>query len=266
MTATSTPAVASVAVRLDGVGVGYGADPVIAGVSLDVAAGEWLALIGPNGAGKSTLLKALVGVLGHDGRIEIDGDVHNGRSGAGRQIAYVAQQPVLPAGMTTVEYALLGRTAHLGWFGSETRCDRHQVADILERLGLAELAARPVDQLSGGEAQRAALARALVQETTILALDEPTSALDLAHQIGILELIDELRHERDLAVVTAIHDLSTASRFADRVALLADGGLAAIGSVAEVLTEERLSHHYETPVTVIDGPDGGLLVVPRRHS
>ncbi|MEM7272440.1 MAG: ABC transporter ATP-binding protein [Actinomycetota bacterium] len=252
------------AIRLDRVTVGYGGPPVVRDLGLTVEPGEWLALIGPNGAGKSTVLKALVGVLRHEGTIEIDGATHRGRAGAGRQIGYVPQQPTLPAGMTTAEYVLLGRTAHLGWFGSETAADRHRVGEVLAELGLEDLAGRPVDRLSGGEAQRAALARALVQDTAVLALDEPTSALDLANQVGILELVDRLRRQRGLAVVTAIHDLSTASRFADRVALLDQGTLVAAGTTREVLTEELLTTHYRIPVSVLDGPDGGLVVVPLR--
>lgn len=244
--------------------VRYGKTLVVREVSFTVDAGEWLAVIGPNGAGKSTLLKALVGVLPFGGSIEVEPGGRVGRSSAARRIGYVPQQPILPLGMTTAEYVLLGRTAHLGWFQSESKKDRASVMRVLQQLDLGSMAGRPVTELSGGEGQRATLARALVQEASILVLDEPTSALDLAHQISVLELVDELRAEHDLAVITAMHDLTIASRFADRLLLVADGAPAALGTPQQVLTESLLTTHYKTPVTVMDGPDGGLVVVPLR--
>lgn len=249
--------------RVDSVTAGY-RDPVVFDITFDLPAGRWLTIIGPNGAGKSTILKAIAGVLRFTGTIEVAGSLHHGRAQAAKQVGYVPQNPVLPAGMTTAEYVLLGRTAHLGWLRSESRRDRRLVAEVLERLDLADLAGRAVTELSGGEAQRASLARALVQEATLLILDEPTSALDLANQISVLELVDELRQERNLSVVAALHDLTIASRFADTLLLVDRGRTAAAGAPETVLTEAVLSRHYNTPVTVMDGPDGGLVVVPLR--
>ena len=256
---------AAPALRLADVGVGYGGAPVLSGVSFAVEAGRWLAVIGPNGAGKSTLLKAIVGAVGFDGTIELEGRGRGRGGGAeAHRIGYVPQQPILPLGMTTAEYVLLGRTAHLGWFRAESGRDRRRVADVLEQLDLGAMAARPVTELSGGEAQRASLARALVQEASVLVLDEPISALDLAHQISVLELVDELRRTHRLAVVTAMHDLTIAGRFADRLLLVADRRQQALGSPEQVLTAELLTRQYRTPVTVLDGPDGGIVVVPLR--
>lgn len=251
--------------RLTDVSISYGKTTVVDSVSLELAAGEWLAVIGPNGAGKSTVLKAIAGVLPFDGTIEVDGAAHRTRTVAPRTVGYVPQQPALPLGMTTAEYVLLGRTAHLRWLQSESATDRAKVTEVLEQLDLGSLAHRPITELSGGEAQRATLARVLVQEATILVLDEPTSALDLAHQIAVLELVDDLRSDHDLTVVTAVHDLTIASRFADRLALVADGKAVAIGTPAEVLTEDVLTHYYRTPVTVSPGPDGGVVVIPLRN-
>ncbi len=265
------PAAAPIALRLQDVGVGYGDTAVVSDISFDLPVGQWLAVIGPNGAGKSTLLRAIVGVLQFSGTIEVagsrSGDAgRRARTSTAKRIGYVPQKPILPLGMSTAEYVLLGRTAHLNWFQSESRRDRQRVHEVLEQLDLASMAGRPVTELSGGEGQRATLARALVQEASVLVLDEPTSALDLAHQITVLELVDSLRREHDLTVVTAMHDLSIASRFADRLLLVADGGPAALGTSAQVLTEPLLTRHYNTPVTVMEGPDGGLVVVPLRTS
>jgi iron complex transport system ATP-binding protein len=251
--------------RLEDVSVSYGRRPVVRDVSFELGPGRWLAIIGPNGAGKSTLLRALVGVVAHRGVIEIGGVGRRVRDTGVPRVAYVPQHPGRPDGMTTAEYVLLGRTAHLGLLRSESGADRRRVAEVLEQMGLSDQADREMAELSGGEAQRASLARALVQEASILVLDEPTSSLDLGHQLAALELIDRLRRELDLAVVTAMHDLTEAGRFADQLLLLADGRPVALGPPAEVLTEPVLSRYYRTPVSVLDGPDGTAVVVPRRH-
>ena len=232
------------ALLLEDLAVHYGGQAAVREVTLTVDPGQWVAVIGPNGAGKSTVLRAIVGVAAFTGRLELAGGVVEARAGvirralgrdraggrgAARRVAYVPQQPVLPEGMTVAEYVLLGRTAHLGLLRSESAADRQRVARVLDDLDLGDQAARPMTELSGGEGQRATLARALVQEASILILDEPTSALDLGHQVGVLELIDRLRRERDLAVVTALHDLTVASRFADHLLLLADGAPVASG-------------------------------------
>lgn len=290
-----------IALSLDRVGVRYGRSgpPVVHDISFDVAAGEWLALIGPNGAGKSSLLRATAGLVAHTGTVSLsqppqtgDGFPHRRPSGppgpdAGpgsgcgegriphprrspspraraRSVAYVAQQPELPPGMSVAEYVLLGRTAHLGWLRSEGRADRRAAADVLERLDLTRFGARDLTAMSGGELQRVVLARALVQEAEVLLLDEPTSALDLGHGIGVLELVDELRRDRNLTVVSAMHDLGSAGRFADRLALLHQGQLAAHGPPGEVLTEPILSRYYQTPVEVLRSADGTAVVVPLR--
>ena len=267
------------ALRLEHLAVHYGDHAAVSEVTLTLEPGQWLAVIGPNGAGKSTVLRAIVGVAPFSGRLEFAGaavEPGQGRagrwrgrsptipSGASRRVAYMPQHPVLPEGMTTAEYVLLGRTAHLGLLRSESAGDRRRVAEVLDELDLGEEAGRPMSELSGGEAQRATLARALLQEASILVLDEPTSALDLGHQIAVLELIDRLRHEHGLAVVTALHDLTVAGRFADRLLLLSGGSPVASGTPAEVLTEDVLSRYYRTPVSILEGPGGTAVVVPLR--
>ncbi len=266
---------AAVALSLHRVGVRYtrNGPPVVRDVSLEAAAGEWLALIGPNGAGKSSLLRATAGLVAHTGTVSLapapttgGGSSRRSRQhrARARSVAYVAQQPVLPPGMTVAEYVLLGRTAHLGWLRAEGRADRRAAAAVLERLDLARFGARELTAMSGGELQRVVLARALVQETAVLLLDEPTSALDLGHGIGVLELVDELRRDRGLTVVSAMHDLGSAGRFADRLALLHQGELVAHGPPGQVLTEPVLSRYYQTPVEVLHSADGTAVVVPLR--
>lgn len=235
-------------------------------VSLAAAPGEWLGLIGPNGAGKSTLLRAMSALQRHSGVIEVDGRIlgNLNQRRLARLVAYVPQGPEFPAGMTVMDYTLLGRTPHIGYLGVETAADRRHCAMLLERLGIAGLAERMVGTLSGGERQRVALARALAQQAPVLLLDEPTSALDLGNRVEALELVDDLRRERNLTVVSAIHDLTLAAQFTDRLVLLAGGRTVAAGTPDEVLTEERLSTHFGGHVHVIRDPSGALVIAPVR--
>ena len=143
-----------------GVRVSFGGCEVLGGIDLDLGAGEWLGLIGPNGAGKSTLLRSIAGLVDHDGTVTLA----DGRTPTATDLALVPQAPILPAGMTVVEYVLLGRTAHLGWLARESRTDRSIVASVLCRLDLHDFAGRLVASLSGGEAQRVVVARALAQQ------------------------------------------------------------------------------------------------------
>jgi iron complex transport system ATP-binding protein len=253
-TASLTP---SSAVRVHDLRVAYDGTEVLRGIDLELHTGEWLGLIGPNGSGKSTLLRALVGLVPSTGSVELGTGAPPGPT----DLSLMPQSPELPTGMTVVEYVLLGRTAHLGWLSSESRADRKVATDVLRRLGLTSFAGRAVRQLSGGEAQRVVIARALAQQSPVLLLDEPTSALDVGHQVEVLELVDELRREDGLTVVAAMHDLGTAARYADRLALLDRGGLAALGAPAQVLDESLVSRVYGHPVRVHQ-LDGHLVVVP----
>ncbi|MEZ5217013.1 MAG: ABC transporter ATP-binding protein [Ilumatobacteraceae bacterium] len=247
------------------VSVRLGGATIVDRVSLHVEPGEWLAVIGPNGAGKSTLLRAVSGTARFAGRVEIGGRSITSMPSRerARHIAVVAQAPVIPEGITVGEYAALGRTPYAGRFGAARLGDAARVAEVLGELGIIEFAQRPMTTLSGGERQRALLARALVQDTPVLLLDEPTSALDVGHQQDVLELVDRLRRERGLTVLMTIHDLTLASRYADRLLLLVDGREEASGTAGEVLTEDHLSRFYGARVRVLCLEDG-IAIVPRR--
>ncbi|WP_020549481.1 ABC transporter ATP-binding protein [Embleya scabrispora] len=237
--------------------------PVLRGVDADVEPGEWLAVIGPNGAGKSTLLKAVAGLLPYVGSITVAGRQIDEltRRESGRGIAYTAQSPVVPAQMPVHEYILLGRTPHLGYLARPGRRDRAITDEVIERLDLGPFAGRDVGRLSGGERQRVVLARALTQQAPVLLLDEPTTALDLGHQQQVLEIVDGLRRDDGLTVLTTLHDLGVAAQYADRLLMLVDGRPVASGSAAEVLTAESIATHYQARVSVEPGPDGR----PRVH-
>jgi iron complex transport system ATP-binding protein len=236
---------------------------VVDGVSLSVRAGGWTTLIGPNGAGKTTVLRAVVGAVAHRGAVLVGG--RDPRSLPARErargVAVVRQTPLLPLDMTVEEYVLLGRTPHLGMLGREGARDRDAVCAAMSRLDLGPLAARRLGSLSGGERQRATLARALAQEAPVLLLDEPTTALDVGRQQEVLELVAALRAERGLTVLGAMHDLTLAGQYAERLALLDAGRLAVEGPPADVLVEALIARHYRARVLVVQ-VGGTPVVVP----
>jgi iron complex transport system ATP-binding protein len=254
------------AVELRGVSVDLDRRPVLRDLDLTVPGGARLGLIGPNGSGKTTLLRAVAGLVPHRGQVQI-GDAPPGslsRRELARRIALVPQTPAVPAGITVSDYVLLGRTPYIPYLGTETRRDLAIVADVLDHLDLGAFAGRALDSLSGGERQRAVLARALAQQAPVLLLDEPTTGLDVGHQQQVMELVDTLRRDLELTVVSAMHDLTLAGQFADQLVLLDRGRVAAAGPPRAVLTEEVIARHYHASVRVLEDPGGGTVVVPVR--
>jgi iron complex transport system ATP-binding protein len=249
------------------VAVTYGDRRAVLPFTDSVAAGEWVGLIGPNGAGKSSLMRSIAGLVKHDGSISVDGDVLSELSDRerARRVAYVPQEPLIPDDMSVTDYVLLGRHPYIGYWSSESKQDRTVVSDVLEQLRLGDFAPRLLGALSGGERQRVVLARALAQQAPVLLLDEPTSALDIGHQQQALELVTELRAQWSLTVITALHDLTLAGTYTDRLVMLHNGDVVASGAAVDVLTAQRLGAVYNVCVTVdVDPDDGAVIVVPRR--
>jgi len=238
---------------------------VVDGLGLEVGEGEWLGIIGPNGAGKTTFLRAVAGLVAYAGSIRLLGDEVDGlgRRDVARRVAMVPQSPVIPPEMTVLEYVVIGRTPHLGYTGAPAARDVDACRAALARLDVAQLADRRLGSLSGGERQRAVLARAMAQDARLILLDEPTTALDVGAQQQVLELVADLRESRALTVMSAMHDLTVAGQYPDRL-LLIDGGREAVsGSPAEVLTEELIARHYGASVRVVSDGDT-IAVVPLR--
>lgn len=246
-------------------------------MNLSVADGEWLNIIGPNGCGKTTLLHALARVLEvESGRITIEGHssihrspLHRITLSAARQrrhfartVALMSQTPMVPPGLSVEDYVLLGRHPHSPIPGAE---DTRIVRSCLKELNLARFAQRMFGELSGGERQRVALARALAQEPAVLLLDEPTAALDIGHAQDTLELIDTVRSDRKLTVIAAMHDLTLAGQYGDRVLLMDQGTTVAEGTPVEVLSASRINQIYGATVSV-ERHDGHLVVIPMRRN
>jgi iron complex transport system ATP-binding protein len=170
----------------------------------------------------------------------------------------------MPGDMSVFDYVLLGRTPHISYLAVESAHDLAHCDKLLDRLELRHLARRHLSTLSGGERQRVVMARALAQEAPILLMDEPTSALDMSHRIEALEIVDELRHDWGLTVVSVLHDLTLAGQFADRLLLLGGGTVIALGTPEEVLDEAILEKAFGSPVRIIRTDDGELVIAPRR--
>jgi iron complex transport system ATP-binding protein len=251
-------------IQLDRVSFGYGGRLILHDLSLTVKGGEILGMVGPNGVGKSTLIRGASGVLApSSGRVLVDQhDLVSLPLRRRAQIVAVVPQAVqLPETFLAEDVVLMGRTAHLGWFGQESESDRHVARVAMEQTGTLSFAGRQVGELSGGEQQRVLIARALTQEPNVLLLDEPTAHLDLKHQDEVLRLIRNLAKENNLAVILTLHDLNLVARYTDRVALLSDGGIRKIGDAREVLTPEELAAAYGIAIHVTDHPIHGTPLI-----
>ncbi|GAA4377533.1 ABC transporter ATP-binding protein [Nocardioides caricicola] len=234
-------------IRADQLSWSYGRSSVLRAVTLAAPHGRVLGLIGPNGSGKTTLLRLLYGALSSPtGSVTVDGDPLSSLAPqeAARRLAVVVQEAGGESSMTVAEVVLLGRGPHLSTFQRAGSDDHAIAARALERVGAAHLARRPFGGLSGGERQRVLIARALTQQSTHLLLDEPTNHLDIRFQHEVLGLVARLARDLDTTTVVVLHDLNLAARYCDDLVLLGAGGVAAAGSVDEVLRAEVLEPVY----------------------
>ncbi len=254
------------ALEFDDVAIHLGTRVVLRGVSLAIAPGEVVGLAGPNGAGKTTLFRAATRVVALDrGVVRIAGAPIESlaRRELARRIAVVPQDVTVPFPFRAGEVVLMGRAPHRPGFGFETRDDVERARACLDLVGIAALADRSMLELSGGERQLVLVARALAQDPDVLLLDEPTAHLDLRHRAVVLERVREFAAHGGAALVVS-HDLTLAARTCARLALLADGALAACGPPGEVLRRDLIARVFGVDAEVLDAPDGAPLVIPRR--
>ena len=247
-------------VELKDLSFDYGGRPVLENISSRLTAGRIHAVLGVNGAGKSTLIKLLAGFLKPlGGSVFLDEENLDGLSlnQIARRVAYVPQQQQL-SDLTVSDYLLLGRKPHLRW--QPGSADEEIVFAILEKLHLKSLALRPLYKLSGGELQKTAIARALVQEPKILLLDEPTSSLDLKNQLEVMEIIVRETIDSNLTTIITLHDVNLALRFAESFLLMKERKVLAFGGL-EIMTQENLSELYDIKVQ-LHKLEKSLLVTP----
>lgn len=239
--------------------VDLGGRRIVAGVGLaGVARGGMTALIGPNGAGKSTLLRAIAGLAPRaQGTVALDGRPLGSRE-ARAAVALMPQAFTATARLTVFEALLVAVKQGRPWRVDEA--DERRVAGVLDELGIAALADRELGRLSGGQQQLAAVAQALVRDPAVLLLDEPTSALDLHHQLVVLEAVRAATRQRRLATLFAVHDLSLAARFADRMVLIDEGRIVGDAAPETVLADRRTAAAYRVAIAVVRGGTGRPLV------
>jgi len=244
-------------IRVERLDFAYNERPVFRGISLDVSSGCLAALVGPNGSGKTTLLKCVAQILSPTGgTVTIQGrraEDLRAREMA-RHLAYMPQRPDTTFPMTVFDLVLTGRRPHISWRPAQNDLD--VTWRVMETVGITELAARYVDELSGGETQKIFLARAFAQDTGILLLDEPTSNLDVYHQLEMMELLSKAAHAHGKTVLMALHDLNLVGRYADRIFLIRCGTLVADGSPLEVLTPANIHGVYGVDAAVHVDEDG----------
>ena len=240
----------------------------LAGVSITAPRGAITAVVGPNGSGKSTLVRALIGRVASTGSIRINGNDAAGmqRDEIARRVAVVTQREDAVFPIDVRSYVALGRLPHRGTWGRESADDHDAIERALDMAEVRELESRSVHQLSGGEWQRARVARALAQGGDAFVADEPTTFLDVAHEMAVFELLGRLAREGK-SVLLVSHQLNLVARFADRLVLLDAGTIAAVGSVAEVMRAEVLERVYHWPVVVTRDPAvGAPSLVPLRRT
>ena len=252
------------AITLKKLSFSYNGVSVISDINIQFNNQEMVSIVGPNGAGKTTLLKLIGGLLTpSQGTICALGkriETLNSKDKA-RLISIVPQNPRLPEKMKVVDFVMLGRNPHLALLEWEGKNDLDKAVRSMELTETYVLAERELGQISGGELQRAMLAMAITQNSPIMLLDEPTSNLDLSHQGKVMDLIKNHHRQRVGATLIAIHDLTLAAQYTDRMILISEGRIFADGTPEMVLTESNIEQAYGAKVTILPHPSGGSPVI-----
>lgn len=253
-------------VCIDKITFKYDEAPILRDIDLDITQGSFVSILGPNGSGKTTLLKNICNLLK-----PVSGDIQvKGRSiykikyrELAKIVAVVHQTNEVNFDFSVFDVVLMGRFPFLSKFQNESREDIGLAKEAMISTGVWELREKSIREISGGERQRVMIARALTQQPEILILDEPVSHLDIKYQLGILNLCKKLNKEKNLTIITTLHDINLAGRFSDYIVLLDKGKIKNVGSPAEVLTEENIEGVYGVRVEVLKRRDEGLYIIPR---
>lgn len=235
---------------------------ILDNISCEFHKGKVTALIGPNGSGKSTLLKLIAGLeKASTGEIQLSGKgiTQYSRADLSLKLAMLPQRHSTPVGLTVSDLVEFGRHPHRRWFAPLTKKDKQKMHWAMEEAGVLEFADLAIETLSGGEAQRCWLAMVLAQDTDIVLLDEPTSWLDIGHQVELLHIVKRLNEQYGKTIIWVLHDLNHAQEFSDNAVMLEKGKVVAAGDVDSVLTAERVSKVYNTPVARVKVEEQTLL-------
>jgi len=230
---------------INNVEFGYRNKKVLKSICTNIKKKEIVGIVGPNGAGKSTLIRAIDRLIHpQKGNIILD-DTDMSKmtlNSISKKVGYVPQNTAHKFPASVFDTVMMGRSPYLGWKSSES--DVEKVLDVLELLSIQEFAMRDVNQLSGGEYQRVIIARALVQEPSILLLDEPTSDLDILHQLEVMDIVKQIVNDRKISAIFVIHDLNLCSRYADRIIMMKDGKVFSEGNPSHVITKDNVEVVY----------------------
>jgi iron complex transport system ATP-binding protein len=250
-------------ITTEGLNIGYGNVEIIKNLNLNIPKGKIISIIGANGCGKSTLLKAIARILKpKNGTIYINGEAiaKQNTKDLAKIMAVLPQSPDAPKGLRVEELIAYGRFPHQRGFSGLKKEDKDIIKWALEKTGLLEFRDRYIETLSGGQRQRAWIAMALAQETDILLLDEPTTYLDLAHQLEILELLQEINRDHKRTILMVIHEINNAARFSDYMIGVKKGEIICKGTAHEVMTNENLKKIFNIDAEIIKSPRDGKPV------
>ena len=244
-------------IKTEDLSISYGDLDIVKNLNLNIPKGKITTIIGSNGCGKSTILKTIARILKpKSGAILINGNDIQGLNSKtiAKEMAVLPQSPAAPNGLSVGELVAYGRFPHQSGFGKLMAKDKEKIDWALKIIGMQQYKDRPIETLSGGQRQRVWIAMALAQETEILLLDEPTTYLDLAHQLEILQLLDDLNKTQGQTIVMVIHDLNNAARFADYMVGIKDGNIVCKGTPREIMTKDNLRKIFNIDAIVVDEP------------
>lgn len=223
-------------------------------LDLEIKKGEKVSILGPNGSGKSTLLKVIAGIIKSDsGEMRIDNSSYSDYSikDLAKKIAFVPQNTLSVYPFTVYEIVMMGRTPYLNYFGYENNSDCEIVEEALDSVDILHLKDKSITRISGGEVQRAFIARALAQQSEIVLLDEPNSHLDIKHQIELFNLINELRESKNITFISVSHDINLAVHFFERSILLKNGKIAFDGETRNVINRENIKSVFDVNSKIV---------------